>query len=76
MKAHIEIGSTPWCEWTGCAAGMIVAEAAGVHLCGFETVKEAEEAARKLRPHFKRGRVKVVRGECPIAKSVLGKAQS
>lgn len=52
MKAHIEIGTTPWCEWTGCMAGMRIAEESGVHACGFETVKAAEEAARKLRPHF------------------------
>lgn len=74
--AHILIGSEPWCNWLGTEAGRKIAmkvEAANqgsgiaAHdvLCECNTTRKTRRIAQALRPHFKRGRVKVVRGPRP-----------
>jgi len=61
---HIQIGDTPWCDWTGCQAGRDILAKVGPTSCGQPSGAAAKLAAQALRPHFKRGRVKVVAGPC------------
>lgn len=65
---HLTVGHEPWCNWTGCHAGRQVMEKTGLVRCGYGAKASAERAASKLRPHFKRGTVKVVAGECSHAR--------
>ena len=69
MRAYLKMRSLCWCEHAGCQAGAQVVHETGVYQCSYPTRKEAEEAAKKLRPHFKRGIVKVGTGQCPIAEA-------
>lgn len=69
--AHIAIGDSTLCEWSGCAAGAEKVRAASQVLgkpctCGHGTMASAQRAAKVLRPHWKRGVVRVVRGPCPV----------
>lgn len=67
---HLTVGGTPWCEWTGCKAGLDINLKAGGVLCGHKSGASAERGAAALRPFFNRGRVKVVQGSCPHAMAV------
>lgn len=62
---HIMIGDTTWCDWTGCKAGLDIQAKTGRITCGHDSAAAAKRAAQALRPHFKRGRVKVIAGPCP-----------
>ena len=63
---HIIIGDhDTWCDWTGCQAGQDIMAKAGRVMCSHESAAAAQRAAKALRPHFRRGRVKVVAGDCP-----------
>ena len=63
---HIKVGDDPWCDWLGSQAGQRINTAVGKDcLCGHWTAASAKATASLLRPHFKRGRVKVVAGRCP-----------
>lgn len=63
---HVTIGADPWCDWTGCTAGQDITRKIGRHIgCGHTSAAAAARAAKALRPHFRRGRVKVVAGPCP-----------
>lgn len=64
---HIRIGDDPWCRWTGCAAGQSIMEKSGRVTCSHTSQRKALAAAKKLRPHFKRGRVRVFEGQCEEA---------
>lgn len=64
---HITVGEQSWCEWTGCQAGADIATKAGQHTCGHTSGRSAQRAAQALRPHFRRGAVKVVAGSCPVS---------
>lgn len=69
-KHHLTIGRTkpePWCNWLGCEAGRSIGAKAGVECCDYSSKAAADAAARKLRPHFKRGAVRVVATPCPNA---------
>lgn len=55
--AHIQVGESTLCKCP-------LAKHHGCY-CDYPSVTEARQAAKTLRPHFKRGRVKVVAGECP-----------
>jgi len=55
--AHIKIGESTLCRFQ-------LAKHHGC-LCEYPRVAEAKEAVKTLRPHFGRGRVKVVAGGCP-----------
>lgn len=61
---HIMIGDTPWCEWSGSMAGMVINRKAGMVTCGHTSGAAARRAAQALRPHFEHGSVKVVSGAC------------
>ncbi len=62
---HIMIGDQPWCQWSGCKAGQDIMAKIGRHItCSHSSAAAAKRAAQDLRPHFKRGRVKVVAGQC------------
>lgn len=66
---HIQIGNSgTWCSWTGTQAGLdIMRKAAGPGgqiTCSHSSRAAAQRAAALLRPHFKRGAVKVVPGQC------------
>lgn len=64
--AHIKIGDDTWCNWGGCQAGRDIDAKVGKHVtCGHKSMAAAKRDASLLRPHFKRGRVKVVEGDCP-----------
>lgn len=62
---HIMIRGDTWCDWTGSQAGQAINAKAGQVLCGHHTKAGALRGAKALRPHFKRGAVKVVAGDCP-----------
>lgn len=62
---HILVGDTTWCDWTGCKAGQDINHKAGDVTCGHSSGAAAQRAAKALRPHFRRGAVKVVAGDCP-----------
>lgn len=64
---HITIGADTWCAWTGCQAGQDINAKAGGHTCSHASAYAAQRAAKALRPHFNRGVVKVVAGDCPNA---------
>lgn len=65
---HLRIGPDTWCDWLGCTAGQKINAAEGGKLtCESVSRAQAERVARLLRPHFKRGRVKVIPGPCPHA---------
>jgi len=69
-KHHLVIGRDtvdPWCVWTGSQAGQSIAEKAGRPTCDHSSRAAADRAAAKLRPHFRRGAVRVVAGPCPHA---------
>lgn len=62
---HIMIGDTPWCDWSGCQAGRDIMTKIGQHItCGQPSGAAARRAAQALRPHFRKGAVKVVAGHC------------
>jgi hypothetical protein len=61
---HIQIGDDSWCNWTGCQAGMDIMQKTGRITCDHPSQAAALRAAKALRPHFKRGRVKVIPGRC------------
>lgn len=63
---HIQIGTTgdTWCDWTGSQAGQDIMKKTGPVMCSHSSAAAANRAATLLRPHFKRGRVKIVAGEC------------
>lgn len=67
MTYHLTVGGDSWCSWTGCAAGQCIADKAGVRSCHYASRAAARQAAAALRPHFRRGSVKVVDGDCPHA---------
>lgn len=70
---HIMIGADSWCNWSGCEAGRKIQDRASAEsgiarhdlMCGHLSRKGAERVAKALRPHFKRGRVRIVQGACP-----------
>ncbi len=62
---HLTINGDPWCGWTGCEAGQDINAKAGDVTCGHASGASARRGAQALRPHFKRGAVRVVPGECP-----------
>lgn len=55
--AHIQIGNSTLCRFP-------LAKHHGCN-CEYQSVAEARQAAKTLRAHFGRGRVKVVAGGCP-----------
>lgn len=57
IECHIAVEGEPLCSYS-------IWQSRG-ELCGHNSKASAIEAARRLRPHFKRGRVKVVEGRCP-----------
>lgn len=68
-KHHLTIGREqpePWCRWLGCKAGQDINLVAEVS-CDHSSRAAADRAAKKLRPHFRRGAVRVVAGPCPHA---------
>lgn len=66
QHAHIMIGDQSWCQWGGCQAGRDIDQKVGQHVtCGHKTKAAALRDAALLRPHFRRGRVTVVTGDCP-----------
>lgn len=74
QPAHITINGRPFCGWTGCLAGMDIQRkverantGAGLPpvLCGHTSLNRARRVAQALRPHFVRGAVAVVAGDCP-----------
>lgn len=70
-KHHLTIGRDkpePWCNWLGCDAGRSIGAQSGVECCDYSSRAAAEAAAKKLRPHFKRGAVRVIPYPCPNAK--------
>jgi len=64
---HLMIGDQSWCSWTGCVAGMDIMKKTGHITCDQPSGAAAKRAAQALRPHFKRGAVKVVAGACDHA---------
>lgn len=62
---HLTVGGDSWCERSGSTAGAAINEKAGRVLCGHLTKSGAERGAKALRPHFRRGVVRVVAGQCP-----------
>lgn len=62
---HIMIRGETWCDWTGSQAGLAINAQAGDVQCGHHTRASADRAAKALRPHFRRGAVKVIAGDCP-----------
>ena len=65
MKAYITVNGRTYCDVLGTMAGIELREKTGVSQCSFQTVREANEAAKILRPYYQRGVVKVQRGKCP-----------
>lgn len=70
-KHHIVIGKAAdtWCEWTGSQAGREINEKAGRVTCDHSSLAAALRGAKALRPHFRRGAVRVVSGRCPHAEA-------
>lgn len=76
---HIMIGRDSWCNWTGCVAGQRIQAQASAEsgiapfdlMCGHDTRAGAERVAKALRPHYRRGRVRVVPGNCPESLALL-----
>ena len=64
---HLTVNGQPYCGWTGCQAGRDIAVKSGVDHCSHTTKASAERAAFRLRPHFRRGAVKIAPGTCPEA---------
>lgn len=63
---HITVGDDTWCQWGGCQAGRDIDAKVGSHVtCGHGSKTAALRAAALLRPHFRKGAVKVVKGDCP-----------
>lgn len=62
---HIMVGKDHWCDRTGSTAGMDINNKAGGVLCGHDSLKSALAGAKALRPHFRRGVVKIIAGPCP-----------
>lgn len=62
--AHIMIGDQTWCDWTGCQAGADINRKVGIVTCSHGSTAGALRAAKLLRPHFRKGVVKVVAGRC------------
>ena len=60
---HITVGGRPYCDFTGCMAGLKVAEQTGVHACGHLSGRAARMAASALRTRLLC--VAVVSGPCP-----------
>lgn len=69
--AYIAVNGDPFCTWTGTQAGIAKVKAAQERdpgascTCGHRSTASAERSARALRPEFKAGMVKVVKGFCP-----------
>lgn len=66
MRAHLTIAGQPYCTWLGCRAGVDIDAKAGGFLCNQDSLNAAERAAKALRPFFRRGAVRVVRGYCTL----------
>lgn len=64
-RHHLTINGRPYCEWTGCMAGQAIAEKTGVTACTHTSQNAARRAKSLLQPHFGRGKVAVVVGNCP-----------
>jgi hypothetical protein len=64
---HITVGGDTWCQWTGCQAGLDINRKVGDVTCQHRSKASAMRGAQALRPHFKRGAVKVVTGICEHA---------
>lgn len=67
MAAYfIRIANRPFCDHTGCIAGLNLAKAAGVDQCGYRTRRDALTAMRKLnRVAGYAGIASIHAGPCP-----------
>lgn len=63
IHSHVMVGDTPYCDWTGCAAGRDIATKSGVTTCGQVSFAAAQRAAKALQPFFCVP-VTAVRGDC------------
>lgn len=73
---HLTIAGEAWCDWTGSIAGQAINAKAGGVCCSHATLTAARTGAKALRPHFKRGRVRIVEGECPQALAAVQTSES
>jgi hypothetical protein len=64
MHSYLTISGRPYCQYTGCMAGLDLSKAAGVDQCSYRTVKAGKAAAKALRAHTS-AKVCVVVGTCP-----------
>lgn len=64
-RHHLTVAGQPYCGWLGCQAGRDIAAKSGVSGCTTASKAAAERAKKALAPHFRKGAVQIVPGDCP-----------